>query len=169
MPNTKGSQTYQNWTPSLGETDEKSVLKTLGQLEQLMPFLVGLTREERRRLPKVGPRTRPFIADTIATAEANPGIVPRSVNLTTLRSRADTLDRLGEVKRTLTQLLERVEDTEIRLASDVYATARSVYSVMKTPATVPGLNEQKALLGRRFAKKGKRRPNEETTAVKASG
>jgi aminopeptidase N len=108
-------------------------------------------------------------ASTIATAEANPGIVPRSVNLTTLRSRADTLDRLGEVKRTLTQLLERVEDTEIRLASEVYATARSVYSVMKTPATVPGLNEQKALLSRRFAKKGKRRPNEETTAVKASG
>lgn len=169
MATKPGSQTSQNWTPSLGDADAKSVITTLGKLEQLMPFLVGLTREEKRRLPKVGPRTRPFIADTIATAEANPGIVPRSVNLTTLRSRADTLDRLGEVKRTLTQLLERVDDTETQLASDVYATARSVYSVMKTPATVPGLNEQKVLLGRRFAKKTKRRPNEETPAVKASG
>jgi hypothetical protein len=168
MATTTGSQTSQNWNPSLGDADAESVIATLGQLEQQMPFLIGLSREERLRLAKVGDRTRPFIMDTITTAEANPGIVPRSVDLAALRSRADTLDHLGEVKRALVQLLERVDDTTTRLASEVYGTARSVYSVMKTPATVPGLDGRKQQLGQRFAKK-KRRPNEVTTGVKASG
>ena len=96
---------------TLGEADLSSVLSSLGQLEQSMPILIGLTRSERRRLVKLGPRSRRFAKDALATAAANPGLVPRSVDLERLRSRVDTLDRLGEVWRALAQLLEKVDDT----------------------------------------------------------
>jgi len=97
---------------------------------------------------------------TVATALANPGIVPRSVDLEDLRARAATLTRLAEIQRTLHKLNEKVEDTTTKLGSDLYGVARSVYSVMKSPATVPGLTERKAKLGQRFARKASSRPNE---------
>lgn len=167
MPDTEtGSQSDQNWSPSLGPTEADSVITALGQLEQQMPFLIGLSREQRFRLAKVGDRTRPFVEEAISTALANPGVVPRSVDLENLRIRADTFRNLGNVKRTLVQLLEKVNDTETQLASDLYAVTRSVYLVMKSPATVPGLKEQKSRLSQRFARKA-RRPDETSTAQAA--
>jgi len=167
MADTPGSQTSQNWNPILGDAEADSAVATLGQLEQQMPFLIGLSREDRLRLAKVGNLTRTFVDDALATAVANPGIVPRSVDIADAQSRANTLDNLGEVKRALQQLLEKVTDTETQLGSDLYAVTRSVYSVMKTPATVPGLNDQKARLAVRFAKKT-RRPDTTTTTAKAA-
>ena len=127
-----------------------------------MPFLIGLSRDERARLAKIGDRTRPFVVDAMATALANPGLVPRSVDLDYLQARATTLAHLREIKRTLAQLLEQVADTETQLGSDMYAVARSVYSVMKSPVTVLVLNDQKDRLSQRFARKASR-PNESST------
>lgn len=163
-----GFQPAQNWNPSLGDAEADSVITTLGQLKQQMPFLVGLTREERQKLPKVGPSTRSFVTDALTTAQANPGLVPRSLDLDQLRSRADTLANLGEIKRALTQMLEQVDDTEVRLASEVYGVARTVYAVMKTPAAVPGLKDRQTRLSQRFARKAKRRSDDITTGVQAS-
>ena len=159
-----GTQSGQNWNPIiLGDTEADSVLATLGQLQQQMPFLIGLSRDERARLSKIGDRTRPFVDDAMATALANPGLVPRSVDLDHLQARASTLGHLGEIKRALAQLLEQVADTETQLGSDMFAVARSVYSVMKSPVTVPGLNDQKDRLSQRFARKASR-PDVSTTA-----
>ena len=145
----------------LGDTEANSVVTTLGQLEQQMPFLIGLSREERARLAKVGTITRTFLDDTIATAVANPGIVPRSVDIGSLQTRLTSLNNLKEVERALGQLLEKVADTRTQLGSELYADTRSVYAVMKTSATLPGLNEQKARIGQFFAKA--RRPDVSTT------
>jgi hypothetical protein len=153
---------------TLGHTISRyMVLTTLGQLEQQMPFLIGLSREDRVRLAKVGNRTRPFVDDAIATAVANPGIVPRSVDVATLDSRVTTFDNLKEVERALAQLLEKVTDTRTQLGSDLFAVTRSVYAVMKTTATVPGLNDQKDKLAKRFVRKA-RRPDTTTTVAKAA-
>ncbi len=167
MASSTGSQTSQNWNPILGDTEAASVFTTLGQLEQQMPFLLGLSRKDRLRLAKVGVRTRPFVADAIATALANPGIVPRSVDLESLAERATTLKNLGELKRSLGQFLEKVTDSETQLASDLFGVTRSVYAVMKTPATVPGLKVQKDKLAKRFYRKA-RRQSEDTTASAAA-
>lgn len=160
-----GSQPVQNWNPRLGQAELDAALTSLGQLEQVLPFLVGLGREERARLSKVGDRTRPFLQDAVNTALANPGLLPRSVDMERLRLQAETLAHLGTMRARIAQLLEKVSDTETRLGSEVYGITRAIYSVMKTPATVPGLNEQKARLAKRFARKAKNRSNELPTAA----
>jgi len=158
-----GSQTAKNWNPILGDVEASSIIASLGQIEQQMPFLTGLSLAGRQRLAKVGDGTRPFVQDTVATALANPGIVPRSVDLEDLRARAATLEHLAEIQRALRVLNEKVSDTATKLGSELYGVARSVYSVMKTPATVPGLTERKAKLGQRFARKKGRQPSERSS------
>lgn len=161
-----GSQSGQNWNPNLGAAELSSLIGTLSKIEKQMPYLVGLGRGERRKLPKVGPLTRSFVADALTTAQANPGLLPRSIDISSLRSRADTLDRLGEVRRAVSQFLEKVDDTEVLLASEVYAAARTVYAVMKTPAAVPGLKDRQDRLAERFARKKGSRKAEEPVVVK---
>ena len=70
------------------------------------------------------------------------------------------------MKRTLAQFLEKVDDTEVLLASEVYAAARTVYAVMKTPAAVPGLKERQDRLAVRFARKSKSRQTGDNSTVK---
>ena len=65
-----GSQPAQNWNPILGDVEASSIVASLGQVEQLMPFLIGLNKSERMALAKVGDGTRPFVEDTVATALA---------------------------------------------------------------------------------------------------
>ena len=108
------------------------------QVSDAMPFLIGLSPDQRLRLARVGDRTRPFVQDALSVAFANTGLLPRSVDIEQLRARAESLTQLGEVKRQLQSLLEKVSDSEIRLASDLYGVTRTVYTVLKTPATVPG-------------------------------
>ena len=169
MATTTGSQTTQNWTPiNLGDTEADSVVATLGQLEQQMPFLIGLNRDERLRLARIGDRTRAFVDEALAIALDNPGLVPRSVDLAQLQAQADTLGNLEAIRCKVERVLEKITDTESQLANDVYGVARTVYAVMKSPATVPGLTEQKSRLGQRFARKASRPDVSTTTPAKAA-
>lgn len=158
-----GSQAGQNWIPQLDATQVASISALLQQVSDAMPFLIGLTPEQRLRLARVGDRTRPFVQDALSVTFANPGLLPRSVNLDELRARAESLTQLNEVKRLLQSLLEKVSDSEARLASDLYGVTRTVYTVLKTPATVPGLIEQRARLRKRFQRKTRR--SDETPAA----
>jgi hypothetical protein len=164
-----GSQSGENWNPTLGDTEVVSVLGTLGQVEQQMPFLIGLSRDERMKLPKLGPANQAFVSDALSTAEANPGVLPRSLDIAKLRERARTIQNLVQVKQALRQMLEKVEDTEVRMTTEVYGAARTVYAVLKTPGTVPGLKDRRQRLAQRFARKPRKRSVESTTEEKTLG
>ena len=163
-----GSLITQIRTPLMNDTEVASVLATLGQVEQLMPYLIGLSRDERARLAKVGDRTQAFVDSALALATANPGIMPRSMNLSQLEVQTATLANLAKVLEQTRQLQEKLSDTHTQLSSELYAVARTAYAVMKTPARLPGLNDKMDRLSQRFARKTNRRPDTTTTAVKAA-
>jgi hypothetical protein len=45
---------------------------TLSALRQKPPFLIDLTTEERRRLPRIGDKSRRFVEQALQVAEQNP-------------------------------------------------------------------------------------------------
>jgi len=96
------------------------------------------------------------VDEALAIALDNPGLVPRSVDLVQLQAQADTLGNLEAIRCKVERVLEKITDTEDQLGNDVYRVARTVYSVMKSPATVPGLVEQKSRLSQRFASTARR-------------
>ena len=106
--------------------------------------------------------------EALAIALDNPGLVPRSVDLVQLQAQADTLGHLEAIRCKTERVLEKITDTENQLANDVYGVARTIYSVMKSPATVPGLIEQKSRLKERFARKARRPDVSTTTPAKAA-
>ena len=102
------------------------MVASLGQLEQQMPFLIGLKRDERQRLARIGDRTRAFVDKALAIALDNPGQVPRSVDLVQLQAQDDTLGNLEAIRCKMERVLEKITDTEDQLDNDVYGIARTV-------------------------------------------
>jgi len=56
---------------NLSPADRQAVLDAVNAIRAKLPFLIDLTTEERRFLPKMGDKSRDFITQALAVAEQN--------------------------------------------------------------------------------------------------
>jgi hypothetical protein len=63
---------------TLGEAERQAVFAAIQTIRQKLPFLIDLTPEERRALPRFGEKSRGFVEQALQVAEQNPDIPPRS-------------------------------------------------------------------------------------------
>jgi hypothetical protein len=52
--------------------DQQDVLDAINTIRTKLPFLIDLTIEERRFLPKMGDKSRAFVSQALTVAEQNP-------------------------------------------------------------------------------------------------
>lgn len=57
----------------------------IGQIRNHLPFLINLTAEDRRNLPKLGNKSRAFVDQGLTLANQNTGIFCRVVSILMLR------------------------------------------------------------------------------------
>lgn len=50
---------------SLSQADRDAVMKAIATIREKLPFLVDLTTEERRSLPKMGDKSRAFVSKAL--------------------------------------------------------------------------------------------------------
>ena len=63
------------------DKDLKEILKALKFINEKLPDLVTLTKEELTTLPKIGQNTNSFILENLKEAENNPDLVPKDIEL----------------------------------------------------------------------------------------
>lgn len=73
--------------------------------------MVTLRPEDRRELTKLGPKSEAFCMQALAVLQANPQIVPATLDLAEAASDKRTLDQLRPRLVVLRQLIERADDT----------------------------------------------------------
>ena len=66
---------------SLGDAERTALLGAIAKLKSSLPFLIDLTPEERRALPKLGDKSRAFVSKALEVAIQNEDILPRSFEL----------------------------------------------------------------------------------------
>ena len=66
---------------SLGDAEKTALLGAIANLKSSLPFLIDLTPEERRALPKLGDKSRAFVSKALEVAIQNEDILPRSFDL----------------------------------------------------------------------------------------
>lgn len=137
-------------------TDETTAIMTLlDEVKSHLPFLLNLTPEERHTLPKMGDKTRAFVAKALEVATQNPDILPRSFDLEEMRRDLELYEALQPLALALTQLLELVNDTSMEAGSEAYVAALMVYQYAKASGQGAGLDSLADALGQRFARKSK--------------
>lgn len=122
-----------------------------------MPFLVGLTADERKSLNAIDVNNKAFTEDALAAAVNNPTLVPAYLSVPNLQSDLTLFTQMDEISGLANQLCERIEDTKMLAGSEAYNVALGLYKSFGSAADagVIGANSIVDKLKTRFANNGK--------------
>lgn len=133
------------------------VREALAILETEFTALVSLSKDERRDLFRMGPKSQAFCTTALNVAEEHSGIMPRDFDIAAFRQDQDALDVLRPLAMRFDQLNQRMADTELLLGSDLMSAALEVYGLVKGSAKDKGLDQARQALSERFERNGRRR------------
>lgn len=140
---------------TLSPADQQAVLAAIGTIREKLPFLIDLSPEERHALPKMGDRSRGFVAQALDVASQNTDILPRSFDVEEMRKDVELLAALSPIMTALAQLNELVDDTFMEVGSEAYASALMVYQYARAAGKGAALDSALDALSQRFARKSR--------------
>ncbi len=108
---------------ALGQADREAVMAAVATIKEKLPFLIDLSAEERKALPKMGDKSRAFVSKALEVATQNPNFLPRSFALEEMRKDVLLFEALYPLLLSLTQVQELVDDTYMAVGSEAYAAA----------------------------------------------
>jgi len=126
---------------------------SLNALALLFGRMITLRNEERRELSKLGPKSAEFCDQALTVALANPQIIPPSINLAEAQADKRALDQLRPRILVLRQLLERADDTEMALGSDLMSVARDCYNLLEVAGKDAALKAARRELSARYRRR----------------
>ena len=142
---------------SLSFTDEQrdALSNAMLQLEAVLTDLVSLDADQRRQLLKMGDKSEAFCRQTLSVLDQNRQVVPPSLGLDDALADLAALDVLRPLMQRLSKLLERIQDTDTALGSDIMSTSVEGYGLLKVVGRNQGLDGLRKELGVRFARSGR--------------
>ena len=134
-------------------TAVKTALQTIAAN---LPFLVGLTTEERIALPSINVSYKAFTEDAINAGVNNPALIPSYVSVVNMKNDMLLFTQLDEIIMMTKQLLEKMEDTQLLAGSEAYTSALTLYKLFGSAADagVGGTDAIVTQLKQRFAGQG---------------
>ena len=124
---------------TLSAEQTAGITTAISGLTTAMPFLLGYSPEERRRLPRLGPRRESFARLAVETAQQNADLIPASVDLPGLSRDMTLHEVLTGVRTQLQQVLQQVEDTQQAAGCDLYNGSLEIYRALKAHGRNRGL------------------------------
>lgn len=137
----------------LSEADRKAVLDAIETIRTKLSFLIDLTPEQRRSLPKMGDKSRAFVAKALAIAQHNSNFLPRSFSVEEFERDVALAEALLPIMVSLTRLQEQINDTYIEVGSEAYSASLVVYQCGRNSGDGESLEGLLDDMGQRFARK----------------
>ena len=121
--------------------DQKAaILAKIADLNSTMSFLIGLTDDQRRKMLKMGDKTIGFEQKCASYMASRPDLIPGFVDTAKLgQDRAAWAD-VADIMHALLDLYQRVDDTDMVLAHQIYLPDLSFYQNVQLAVNrnVPG-------------------------------
>ncbi|MGJ3252811.1 MAG: hypothetical protein ACFE0J_17015 [Elainellaceae cyanobacterium] len=158
---------YSQISAVMSADDRQEIMDAIAIILKKMPFLMDLSPEEIRLLPKMGDKNQTFTRKALELALHNPDFLPRSFKLEEMQRDLELYDALRPIIVAIAQLQELLNDTSIKLGSEAYAAALDIYRYAKVTGSVGGLDKLVGDMGGRFAQppKGDRPPSSAPDAM----
>ena len=137
----------------ISDADLQAVQAALQTLQaKLTPLLINLGPDDRRQLPKMGPKTVDFVSRTLSYTRGNPQFQPSFVDIDDFTIDLAAVAQLREIQQPLAQITDMVEDTLLLSGSEALTAALSCYQAFKgaAKANAPGAATIAADLATRF-------------------
>ncbi|MGB4775814.1 MAG: hypothetical protein WBP45_11620, partial [Daejeonella sp.] len=102
---------YSNISAALTEESIIEVKDAIKTLENKLPFLIGLSTEEKNGLFKQGPKSVDFVQDAMDASQNFPHILPPLFDAEEFKKDASLYKVLSDILQPLAALAKKVEDT----------------------------------------------------------
>lgn len=126
---------------TIPETVLAEVTQKLGEITTaLEPYLIALTPDERRTLPKMSEKNRPFVKRTLEYYQIAPQFAPPYFNVAALQKDMEVHSQIMAIDRLVRRLADGLEDTAMEAGSESYIHALGYYNSVKQAVKmeVPG-------------------------------
>lgn len=149
---------------NLSDAEVASAIETINKLKGILPQMPGLTPLDRKRLSKLGQKSRGFVDAAIEAVRKDSGLLPRSISVEDLMEQDKLHRQISMVETHLAELQARLDDALCVIGNRLYGSCLTVYAVWdKTIVGRAKMPEQKALLKQRFAPKKASRSADKST------
>lgn len=149
------------------DSDISEVKGLFDQIEARMPFLIGLSADERVTMPKISAANKVFVGNTINAMVNNAELLPTYLKVDELSKDLELFGQLEQMELLAMQLTEKIRDTRMLCGSEAYVSSLSAYRFFEAAAVagVSGADAVYDVLKKRFAGQGKvRNAAEKATA-----
>ena len=144
----------------INTTIDAAVLATiktkLSEINAALPFLISLTPDERKNLPKINEANKIFVEDAITGMQNNPAIIPSYLNLGNVKNDLTLFQQLDDVMSITNQLNQKISDTQMLAGSEAYVSSLTAYRLFESAsnAGVDGTTAVYNSLRQRFSNQG---------------
>jgi hypothetical protein len=139
----------------LSNADRQAVLAAIETIRTKLPFLIDLSPEQRRSLPKMGDKSRAFVSKALAVAQHDSDFLPRSFSVEEMARDVALAEALWPIMVSLTRLQEQVTDTYTELGSEAYSAGLVIYQYGRNGGDGESLEGLMDDMAQRFARKSK--------------
>ncbi len=115
--------------------DLKQVMQHFKAIDEILkPYLVALTPEERKTIPKMSDKTLPFVEKIMEYATLNPEFAPTYMNVPEMKIDLDAVADLSPILKMSDQLCDNLNDTTMLSGSEAYIASLAYYNSVKQAA-----------------------------------
>ena len=141
---------------TMAGADITAVKNAIAGIYSKMPFLIGLTTDERVSLPKINEGNKVFVGDSINALVNNTNLLPPYLNVADIKNDLTLYEQLDELEGMALQLVEKIQDTRMLCGSEAYASSLTAYRLFESAASagLPGADSVYNALKQRFAGQG---------------
>lgn len=108
-----------------------SVIAAFDLISEKLPFLLELTTEQRKALPKFGDKSVAFVNKTLEFSKEHSEALPVSLDLEEFGRDVNLYNLLFTIDHKAKALSGKIRDTYLQAGAEAFATALSIYSNLK--------------------------------------
>jgi hypothetical protein len=143
---------------TLTQQEIENIVMALITIREQLPFLVGLSTQQRRQISKMGRKAQTFSVRALDMAVQHKDVMPRHLNIEEARRDIALFEALNPILQAVNHLRELLEDTQMLAGSEAYAAARLAYNSAKVSGKNLGLDDIIEDLSQQFRRTRKVQP-----------
>jgi hypothetical protein len=129
------------------------------QLHNCAPFLIDLSKAERRTIVKLGDKSRGFVFKMLELINHQSDFLPRSFDVAEMEKDVELLRSLYAISIAVSQLNQLIESTLMEVGSEAYMAALVAYRYAKD-AHLEGVDDILDDIARRFDLRSRKTPQD---------
>jgi hypothetical protein len=143
-------------TATFSQEKEQRALELIAELKEILPFVIKLSANDRKTMPKMDDGRLPFVEKSLNYGKQQPLIIPPFTSIEELTNDLGLFNSTRLVAQELNSLSEMVNDTRTAVGSDAYQAALSIYNSAKGAVKmgIPGTQSIVDELGKLFTGQG---------------